>query len=54
MNDFLSMGGYADFVWPSYALTIGIVVLNVVWARRSLTRASAEARRRLARKGIGS
>jgi heme exporter protein CcmD len=48
MNEFLHMGGYAAFVWPSYALTMVIVVLNIIWARRSLARASAAARRRLA------
>jgi heme exporter protein CcmD len=48
MSEFLYMGGYAAFVWPSYALTMAIVLLNIVWARRSLARASEEARRRLA------
>jgi heme exporter protein CcmD len=47
MNEFLHMGGYARFVWPSYALTFTIVLLNIVWARRSLARARTEARRRL-------
>jgi len=51
MNDFLHMGGYARFVWPSYGLTLAIVVLNIVWARRSLARAATEARRRFAIKG---
>jgi heme exporter protein CcmD len=50
MSHFLYMGGYAAFVWPSYALTMGIVVLNIVWARRSLASASQEARRRLSMK----
>lgn len=50
MNDFLHMGGYAAFVWPSYALTLAVIFLNVFWARRSLVRASAEARRRIATK----
>ena len=43
------MGGYAAFVWPSYALTLAVIVLNIVWARRALARARADARRRLAR-----
>jgi heme exporter protein CcmD len=47
MTEFFHMGGYARFVWPSYALTLVIVILNVVWARRSLVRARADARRRL-------
>jgi heme exporter protein CcmD len=51
MNEFLHMGGYARFVWPSYAVTLAIVVLNVVWARQALARASAEVRHRLAMRG---
>jgi len=48
MSEFLAMGGYARYVWPSYVLVIGAIVLNIVWARRALQRARAEARRRLA------
>ena len=48
MKEFLDMGGYAAFVWPAYALTLAVAVLNVVWARRSLARATAAARRRVA------
>lgn len=48
MIAFFSMGGYAAFVWPSYALTLIIVVLNIVGARRALARARCEAVRRIA------
>ena len=48
MREFFDMGGYAAFVWPAYAVTFVVVVLNVVWARRSLARALAAARRRAA------
>ena len=48
MQRFLLMGGYAMFVWPSYALTALAVGLNVYWARRSLRQAQAETRRRIA------
>ncbi len=51
MMEFLQMGGYAAYVWPSYGLTLAIVVLNIVWARRLLARAREEARRRLAMRG---
>ncbi|HVH82750.1 MAG TPA: heme exporter protein CcmD [Steroidobacteraceae bacterium] len=51
MKEFLDMGGYAAFVWPAYAVTLAVAVLNVVWARRSLARATAAARRRLAAGG---
>jgi heme exporter protein CcmD len=48
MLQFLQMGGYAVFVWPSYALTAVVVGLNIYWARRSLRDAQAQTRRRLA------
>ncbi|MDB6090139.1 MAG: hypothetical protein JWN85_2923 [Gammaproteobacteria bacterium] len=48
MSEFLDMGGYAAYVWPSYGLTLVVVVLNIVWARRLLARSREEARRRLA------
>jgi heme exporter protein D len=51
MRQFLDMGGYAAFVWPAYAVTLAVVVLNIVWARRALARSRAEARRRLSSQG---
>ena len=51
MRQFLDMGGYAAFVWPAYAVTLAVIVLNIVWARRSLARSRAEARRRLSVQG---
>ena len=51
MSEFLDMGGYAGYEWPSYGLTLVIVVLNIVWARRLLARSREEARRRLAMRG---
>lgn len=45
------MGGYAAYVWPSYGLTLVIIILNIVWARRLLARSREEARRRLAMRG---
>jgi heme exporter protein D len=48
VSQFLDMGGYAAFVWPAYAVTFAVVLLNIVWARRALARSRAEARRRLA------
>ena len=54
MRAFLDMGGYAAFVWPAYAVTFAVVVLNIVWARRALAhararRGGASARRRAGR-----
>jgi heme exporter protein CcmD len=45
------MGGYAAYVWPSYGLTLVIIILNIVWARRLLARSREDARRRLAMRG---
>jgi heme exporter protein D len=53
LSDFFDMGGYAAYVWTSYALTFGVVVLNIVWARRLLDRSRKEARRRLAMRAEG-
>lgn len=47
MTQFLLMGGYAVYVWPSVALAVAVLALNIVWARRSLAGAQREARRRL-------
>lgn len=48
MREFLDMGGYAAFVWPAYAVTLAVVVANIVGARRLLGQAQAAARRRIA------
>lgn len=47
MAQFFAMGKYAAYVWPSYGLTLLVVVLNIVWARRLVAQARVEARRRL-------
>ena len=51
MREFFDMGGYAAFVWPAYLVTLVVVVLNIVWARRALARSRTEARRRLQMQG---
>jgi heme exporter protein D len=51
VTDFLAMGGYAAYVWPSYGLTLAVIILNIVWARRLLVKSREEARRRLAMRG---
>lgn len=45
------MDGYAAYVWPSYAITIVTLLLNVHWARKALRQAREEARRRIAMSG---
>ena len=42
------MSGYALYVWSSYAIGVGALLLNIFWARSSLRQAEAQARRRLA------
>jgi heme exporter protein CcmD len=46
MMQWLNMGGYWPYVWPSYLLTLVVVVLNVWFARRSAFEARQEALRR--------
>ena len=47
MSEFLHMGGYAAYVWPSYALTAICLLLNVVLARLALRRARQRALQRI-------
>lgn len=47
MKDFLDMGGYAAYVWPSYLVTLAVVIVNVIGAHRALQRARQVARRRI-------
>ena len=51
LSQFLDMGGYAPYVWPAYGIVIAGLILNIVWARRSLRLARQAAQRRLAMKG---
>ena len=47
MSDFLSMGGYAAYVWGSYAAAAAVFAWNLVvprLRRRALRRALAEPR----------
>jgi heme exporter protein CcmD len=46
--EWLQMGGYAQYVWPSYALAVATVLLNIRWARQSVRLAREEVRRRFA------
>jgi heme exporter protein CcmD len=51
MMEKLSMSGYGLYVWSSYALGIGALLLNAWWARRNLVNAKREAQRRIATSG---
>ncbi len=46
LQEFFAMGGYAQFVWPAYLVTLGLLVINVVTARGSHRRALQDAKRR--------
>ena len=47
MNQFFAMSGYAFYVWWSFGIGFGIVLLNVFMAHAAVKRAELEARRRL-------
>ena len=34
MMEFLHMGGYAGYVWSSYAIVVTVLIWNVVSSRR--------------------
>ncbi len=51
---YLHMGGYAAYVWPSVGLTVAVIILNIVWARRLLAKSREDARRRIAMRGAES
>ena len=52
MKEFLDMGGYAAFVWPSYAVTFAVVAAERhLGAPRAARRRARAARRRLAARG---
>lgn len=44
---FLAMGGYASYVWPSFGLTVMVLLYNVHAARRHHAVAREQALRRL-------
>lgn len=48
MSSWWAMGGNAAYVWPSVAITLVVVGLNLYWARRADRRAEQMARRRAA------
>lgn len=46
MNDFLNMGGYALYVWPSFGLYVGLLVWLGVGSLRHHRRALIRAQQR--------
>jgi heme exporter protein D len=45
MSEFLAMGGHAAFVWPSYAVAVGALVVLAVVSLRQWRAAKAEVAR---------
>ncbi|HEX7965097.1 MAG TPA: heme exporter protein CcmD [Gammaproteobacteria bacterium] len=45
-HEFLTMGGYAAYVWPAYALAAAVVLLNLLAPGRRLKRVKDGIRRR--------
>jgi heme exporter protein CcmD len=46
LQSFLSMSGYAAYVWPCYGLTLAVLLWNVWSARRQLREETLLATRR--------
>ena len=52
LQEFLYMGGYYAFVWPSYGLALLVLLINLViprWRERRLLRQLARENRRTRR-----
>lgn len=45
MSEFFAMGGYAAFIWPSYAAAFGIMAGLLAWAWRTARQGEAEVER---------
>lgn len=49
MSDFLAMGGYAKYVWPSFAIAAIVLMLNLLAARSQLRQTRERLQLRLVR-----
>jgi len=50
MGDFLAMGGYGAYVWPSYAVFLVVLALEALAPRAQRRRILAEVRGRVRRR----
>jgi heme exporter protein D len=41
IKDFIEMGGYGGYVWPSYIVSAGVLIVMLVVSRRLLQRNEA-------------
>ncbi|MCW8844202.1 MAG: heme exporter protein CcmD [Gammaproteobacteria bacterium] len=46
--EFLNMGGYAVYVWSSVGLTVAVLIINVITARRAVSQELERLRKRYA------
>ncbi len=46
LHEFITMGGYAIYVWPAYAIVAVVMIANIVIARRRHRRQLENLRRR--------
>lgn len=46
LHEFLTMGGYAIYVWPAYAITAAVMVVNAWLPGRRLKKMLDELKRR--------
>ena len=49
MSEFFAMGGYAAYVWPAYGITMVVLGLNVLLARREFRQTKQNLQRRTRR-----
>lgn len=49
MQEFFAMGGYAFYVWTSYAVALVVLLANVWWAAHSLKQVRRRTQQRAAR-----
>jgi heme exporter protein D len=45
LSEFFAMGGYAVYVWPSYAVAFGVMAALLAWAWWSARQGEAEVER---------
>jgi len=48
---FWAMGGYAEYVWPSFIIAVVVMGINIIATRREYKRSVAEAKRHHSLKG---
>lgn len=49
MGEFFAMGGYGPYVWSTFGISLVVLVINVVSAKRRLRRVREELKLRVAR-----